>query len=332
MKRPTLFLATTFVLCLTLDLAAQTPAVSTTVLCMYDAPLGEMRKGVYPAYPGSAWSTDGGTTWRQSGLLTSMTNDVARSSSGTHHFLATDLGLFVSTDTGRTWSQHTDGSMGAALCVLPTANALWLGTAVGIYMSTDAGRTWELRTNGLPALDGTYVSALAGNESTLLAGTAAGVYVSTNQGRSWQPTPMREPVQHLITNTAAPQTIATVTEAQTLHISTDAGATWTETMAGLPARAVTAFAFHPTDPSVRLVAIAQHGVMRSTDAGRTWSYVNGGITNLHLTALGFDPANPTTAYAGSGSGAYISRDGASTWSYSDVRLGYVSAIRFFAER
>lgn len=332
MKRPTLFLAITFALCLAQDLAAQAPAANTAVLCMYDAPLGEMRKGVYPAYPGSAWSTDGGTTWRQSGLLTSTTNDIARSSSGSHHFLATDLGLFVSTDTGRSWSQYTDGSMGAALCVLPTSNALWLGTAVGIYVSTDMGRTWELRTNGLPALDGTYVSALVETRGTLLAGTAAGVFVSTNQGSTWQPTQMREPVQHLITNAAAPLTIATVTEAQTLHISTDAGVTWTDAMTGLPARAVTAFAFHPTDPATRLVAIAQHGVMRSTDAGRTWSYVNGGITNLHLTALGFDPANPSIAYAGSGSGAYISRDGASTWSYSDVRLGYVSAIRFFAER
>lgn len=331
MKRSTLFLTTTFAICLIQSLAAQTSAVSTAVLCMYEAPLGEMRKGVYPAYPGSAWSMDGGTTWRQSGLLTSMTNDVARSASGRLHFLATDAGLFASSDTGRLWSQITDGSMGAALCVLPTADALWLGTSVGLYVSTDEGRSWEQRVNGLPPLNGTYVSELLDINGTLLTGTAAGAFASTDKGHTWRQV-MRAPVHRLIAGMAAPGTIAAITEAQTLQLSTDGGATWQESMTGLPAAAVTAYAFHPTDPAVRLVAIAGHGVMRSTDAGRTWAYVNGGITNLQLTALGFDPLNPSIAYAGSGSGAYLSRDGASTWSYSDVRLGYVSTIRFFTEK
>lgn len=331
MNRLTSLLAIVFAACFTQDLAAQLPPQSTAVLCMYEAPLGEMRKGVYPAYPGSAWSMDGGTTWRQSGLLTSMTNDVARSGTGRLHFLATDAGLFASSDTGRFWTQITDGSMGAALCVLPTSDALWLGTSVGLFVSTNDGRNWESRTNGLPPLDGTYVSALLEMNGTLLAGTAAGVFASTDAGRSWRQS-LRVPVHRLTASAAAPGTIAAITEAQTLQLSTDGGATWQEAMSGLPASAVTAYAFHPTDPATRLIAIAQHGVMRSSDAGRTWTYVNGGITNLHLTALAFDPLNPAIVFAGSGSGAYLSRDGASTWSYSAVRLGYVSAIRFFTEK
>ncbi len=314
-------------------LVAQQAKNSTIVLCMYEAPLAEMRAGMYPAYPGSAWSMDGGTSWKQSGLLTSTTNDIARSMTGSHHYLATDAGLFVSADRGSTWKQCTDGSMGAVLSVLPLSDGVWIGTVTGVYHSANEGQSWVTHSTGLPALDGTYVTCLMHTEDALLASTGAGVFARSKDGGDWQPRGLPSiAIRTLVQSPVDPKTIVALTESQGLSLSTDAGRTWNDAQRGLPSPNITAYAFHPTDPATRLVAIAQHGVMRSTDAGVTWAYANGGLSNLQLTSLGFDPANPSIALAGSGSGAYISFDGAGSWSNSNVRLGYVSAIRFFSER
>ncbi len=101
-----------------------------------------------------------------------------------------------------------------------------------------------------------------------------------------------------------------------LNISTDLGATWTHSHAGL-AGSVCAIAPVLGDPNT-IYCGTTSGLYKSTDAGANWTR-NGSMTQVRAAAA--DAAGTDIVYAGTATGVYASTDAGATWQAFNAGLG-----------
>jgi len=106
---------------------------------------------------------------------------------------------------------------------------------LGIYKSTDAGKTWKAVNNGLSGRESLNVGALTihpENTQLLIAATGSGLYKSTNAGSSWKRTSSSKSfdVEHVKQN---PDIVYASTNDGVLK-SKDFGDTWYNVNFGLP--------------------------------------------------------------------------------------------------
>jgi photosystem II stability/assembly factor-like uncharacterized protein len=109
--------------------------------------------------------------------------------------------------------------------------------------------------------------------------------------------------------------------------TTDGGASWAITSAGLPTNNVLALAIDPTRPST-LYAGTDVGVFKSTDGGQSWAAANGGLDGapqIVVSALAIDPASPTTVYASTSGGVFKTTNGAASWTSINAGLSGLAA-------
>ena len=85
--------------------------------------------------------------------------------------------------------------------------------------------------------------------------------------------------------------------------STDGGATWTESRAGMGAVNVQALLADAANPGTLYAAAWNKGVYRSTDAGRSWRLVGGPPPHPDVIALALDAAAPGRVLVGTGGGS-----------------------------
>lgn len=156
---------------------------------------------------------------------------------------------------------------------------------VGILKSTDGGQTWSPANNGLKNL---YVGSLfmhPQNPDTLLAGVGNVTY-------------------H---------------EGSGAYLSTDGGATWTQT---LDAYVIAAVEFATSDPQIAYAA-SVNAVYRSEDGGHTWQNMATeeggwrapGVRSGTPIDIQVDPRDPNRLFIDNyGGGNFLSLDGGRTWS------------------
>jgi photosystem II stability/assembly factor-like uncharacterized protein len=196
--------------------------------------------GVAPTNPDIAYATDlfrtyrtldGGATWQEmnsrqadGGGWTSRGLDVTTNYGiqfdpfdSQHIFLDnTDIGLFQSTDGGRSWRSTSDGVPSSWrnttywLAFDPARRGLMWGAfsgthdlprpkmwrnrgpasfTGGVAVSTDGGNHWQASNAGLPVGAVTHIlvdpSSPAGNRTLYACAFGRGVYKSTDSGKSW---------------------------------------------------------------------------------------------------------------------------------------------------
>jgi hypothetical protein len=172
-------------------------------------------------------------------------------------------------------------------------NAIPPTIASGVYKSIDAGAHWTWSSAGLRNYDGTTAGSSPGGSSVLdtlsLAIDASNpntLWVSTNDGNGGFGAPGE------------------------LFKSTDAGAHWTLSNAGVTGPDVRALLADPTHPgtvyaaSGGIDAADPGGVFKSTDAGATWQSISVGLPAFSATALALDPQDSSILYAGTTGGVY----------------------------
>jgi photosystem II stability/assembly factor-like uncharacterized protein len=142
-------------------------------------------------------------------------------------FAATDQGLFVSRDSGRSWTELPFG-----LGELPVDSVrasrdgqqVRLVSSGGMIFSKDAGRTWAW--HDLPLESGGALRLEWTSDNILLAAAHAGLYISRDAGISWTKAQAGLPgglADGLLT---APEFWLVSMQAPGLYISRDEGATW----------------------------------------------------------------------------------------------------------
>jgi photosystem II stability/assembly factor-like uncharacterized protein len=155
--------------------------------------------GPSPAAIGFFKSTDGGTTWANTGLTNAAVIVLAidPTNSSTLYAVTQGIytkpsgfrGMFKSTDAGATWSPINNGLdrlalVGATIVSLAIdpANPSTLYAATsgdGVYRTSDGGANWVSCNDGLPTFD---IRAVAIAPDGVYAATVAGVFRFTARG------------------------------------------------------------------------------------------------------------------------------------------------------
>jgi len=202
-------------------------------------------------------------------------------------FAATSVGVYRSSDGGRTWLPSADGNtVPFAEVVAPSAcfehdRTLFVCAGDGLYRSSDGGESWQPVLVGSRMLSvSVAISADDGREDphqVLLAGTETdGVLRSEDGGRTW--TGANAGLLDLtalalaLSPRFASDRIGFAGMASGLYRTRNGARSWREVETGLPETAVQCLALSPTFADDRLVLAGTEadGLLRSDDAGGTW--------------------------------------------------------------
>lgn len=134
---------------------------------------------------GMFFSTDNGGSWAWDALISSPPENIwCFAASGAHLFTGTDNGVYLSTNSGTSWTQAglTDTTVWSL--VVSDTN-LFAGTwGEGVFLSTNEGTSWTPANTSLT--DSTWVTSLVASGTNLLAAIfRAGVVLSRDNGKTW---------------------------------------------------------------------------------------------------------------------------------------------------
>jgi YVTN family beta-propeller protein len=177
----------------------------------------------------------------------------------------------------------------AASPAYATDGTLFAGTADGLFRSTNRGLTWQLRTPGeRPDHDSVFsqvrISPAYATDGTVFAAYGdrvngrRGLYLSTDRGESWTtlfaPFALDYPMALAVSPAYATDRTIFVVQEDTLHKTTDGGATWRAIPIAPAGTYFTPMRLEVSPAYVTdrtLFASGWGGVRRSTDGGETWS-------------------------------------------------------------
>jgi PKD repeat protein len=196
-------------------------------------------------------------------------------------------GLWVTTDSGTTWTVKTDAlaTLGvSAIAIDPgTPSTIYIGTGdrehydapgLGVMKSTNSGSTWSASNSGMGSLTVSKLLINPSNTSILIAATSAGIYRSTNSGANWSKTSSNS------------------------NFYKD-------------------LVFKPHNPNV-VYAEENGNFYRSTNNGVSWTKITSGLSSAYRGVIGVTPADTNRVYFVTTnqftfSACYVSTDGGSNF-------------------
>jgi photosystem II stability/assembly factor-like uncharacterized protein len=261
--------------------------------------------------------------------------DIFASTAGGKIYASGDSNVYVSSDTGTSWSITT----------LPTSDAMtvassqdgtkvWVAGANGrIYYSNNSGTSFSLKYNydGYSSFD--YIATDSTGTKLVAARCASNpvtLLTTSDSGSSWQtfPAPVSNQCGYYgIALSSNGNQIFVARYNGYIYRTTDSGVTWTQ-LTGAGSRYWKGFAISPDGNTI--VASAHNDfAYYSTNGGTNWSKASGPISSYWQTAA-LDPTGRVMAVASANGEIYVSVDSGSTW--TEISLGisrqywYSSAI------
>ena len=234
-------------------------------------------------------------------------------------------------------------------------DTVYVGTHRGVFKSTDAGATWTARNAGMPEQPALSIMALAMDPktpTTLYVGTTQhGVFKSVDGGMRWTSSSsgltsrgspgLLPAVTALAIDPRDPATVyagagmgmsGTPSQVEAhgrVFKSTDGGATWRLSSAGVADMHIMALVVDPHAPGTVLATTSKGTLFRSTDGAATWHPSGAGVADERIGPVVPDPRQPGTLYAGTTRGVYKSVDGGATWRPINAGIADV-AVMFLA--
>lgn len=222
------------------------------------------------------------------------------------------IGLFVSTDAGRTW-EHRGWREYIRMFYTEAGpdGVLWSACGNGVLRSKDDGATWRI-TTGADVTEVLRLSVDRRDAKRIAAATAYGPILSTDGGEQWhviaEGLPVRFTGDICIDRTNGAMLVATE---KGIYIRAANEHAWHLTSMTRDTRTVVQ---HAMEPRVFFAGTEEDGVWRSEDGGRTWKEHNTGLAHRTVYALTVAPGPNGEVYAATfGGGIYRSDDGGNTW-------------------
>jgi photosystem II stability/assembly factor-like uncharacterized protein len=256
-------------------------------------------------------SSDGGATWRDSGLAGHAVRALAQAASDPAVLVAGALdGVFLSHDSGESWQRVTPA--GAAelrnfdsLAIDPrNPLVIYAGTFHLPWKTSDGGKHWSPIHAGMN--DDSDVLSLvtdAQNPQLIFASACSGIYRSADAGAAWEKlegipySSRRTPV---IRQDAAHPAILYAGTTEGLWKTADGGASWRR----ISPRSwvINSMVILPPDRdngggSRVLLGTEQHGVLASDDGGASFHASNEGFHHHRIVSLAVDPRDAERAAA-----------------------------------
>ncbi|HET7306745.1 MAG TPA: hypothetical protein VFK24_02870 [Gammaproteobacteria bacterium] len=250
--------------------------------------------------------------------------------------LGTNRGIFISDDTGSTWSPSNTGFSNADLWYIApdpaTADVIYGASPwQGVFRSDDGGQSWQARNGVFGDTDMRIIAPDPSTPGTIYTQQAfENFYSSHDGGKTWNASTIDAGsfpnISALLVDPNNPDILyARDTPDSGVLKSSDGGAHWTLEQSGLPDFNVSGPHFHTlvmskADAKILYLGTV-HGVYKSIDAGLTWQSVNNGISSgadSYVSTLAIDPTNPSRVFAGifdsQGFGhLWRTTDGGSSW-------------------
>jgi photosystem II stability/assembly factor-like uncharacterized protein len=228
----------------------------------------------------------------------------------------TGMGLFVSSDNGRTWERRVFGSSAmytTGIAVDAADHAVYVASLSGdgVWKSIDFGNTFARVDRAAGAAPGVFLG-LAGRGITVdprragviyaaaSRGATAGVWRSMDAGATWQRVHSAQ-VLSVTVDPSNSMVVYAATPVPSILKSTDGGSTFTAVSTGLLAGFQTSrtgsVQVNPFNPMELWVGLEGAGVYRSVDGGVTWAPANAGLGDANVYGLAMDPRDPRIVYA-----------------------------------
>ena len=300
----------------------------------------------YIGNDGGVWkTTDGGTLFTNcnTNLQTIQFYDISADQANPAIAVggSQDNGTEMNTQPSLTWNEVYGGDGGEVLIDPKNTQIIYTEYVNGaIQKSTDGGSNWSQIFNETGYWLTPYL--LDPTNDNILYTATSKIYKSNNGGSTWHAVSGDlDPAGDLVTTMSMSPVEDSVIYAgisgyrgghvpsdDHLFVSRNAGTTWTEVTANLPAGTnfcqVTA---DPTQMGVAYLAVLVGGqgastshVLRTTDYGNTWSGIastTNGFANVPTKLVCVDSVSGYI-YAGTYEGVYRSTDGGATWAiYGD---------------
>jgi photosystem II stability/assembly factor-like uncharacterized protein len=253
-----------------------------------------------------SYSSNGGSNWIQTSLSKTLAiYDLYIS--GSSLYASGDSGVYVTTNTGSSWTKLSSGLPGKITVYSLRVNGsnFYIGTDKGIYKSTNSGSTWTDITNGLPTYRPYYAIELKDN-ILFAAYYSRGVYKSTNNGVNW--ISCETGLKDLLINKflVFGSYIYAASLGGGVYATADYGANWYPKNTGFQGQCV----YSMLNNGTMLYAGTQGGGIYYSNNGTTWISMNSGLTNTIVYSL--LNAN-SSLFAGTFGGIFKSTNNGNNW-------------------
>jgi photosystem II stability/assembly factor-like uncharacterized protein len=272
-------------------------------------------------------SSDGGKTWRDSGLAGHAVRALAQAASDPATLVAGVLdGVFLTRDSGETWQRVTPAGDAElrnfdSIAIDPrNPLVIYAGTFHLPWKTTDGGEHWAPIHAGM--IDDSDVLSLvtdSENPRRIFASACSGIYRSDDAGAAWEKlegipySSRRTPV---IRQDAARPAVLYAGTTEGLWKSADSGASWRR----ISPRSwvINSMVILPRDggESRVLLGTEQHGVLASDDGGTSFHASNEGFHHHRIVSLSVDPHDSDRAAAvleNAPDSLLMTEDGGKSW-------------------
>jgi photosystem II stability/assembly factor-like uncharacterized protein len=220
------------------------------------------------------------------------------------------VGLYRSTDDGRSWQNISPGSSGFTefpnTVVAGGPNVIIAGSANGLYRTTDGGAHWSRNTD-IPGIILTYRTG----PGTILAMTGRIIYRSIDDGMSWDSLNIAPKGVIPMSITTDPGGRLILATQSGPFVSTDDGISWYKLSSHLMTGGVVVGA------NGSIFAASKDGVRDMGADGSGWAFAGTGLSAVEIT--NFYSAPDGRAYACTdASGLLASSDGGRTWRRTSI--------------
>ncbi len=194
--------------------------------------------------------------------------------------------LYRSTNGGNSYSglgRPSAGNWVTPLCIHPTLENVLYGGWTGVYKSTNSGSNWTNIASGTITSLVTDLAVAPSNPNYIYASVGSTLYVTTNDGSSWTTRTAPASITDIAVDPLIPDKIWITCNSSSnrVLVSTDAGASFTNVSANLPA--IVARTIVLDDDNPRTIYVGMNiGVYYKKESDPNWTSYS---DNLPLVAI-----------------------------------------------